>query len=192
MLGDSFLFLPSVRHPFPEPLGFYRASRGLTDKPFPTLFPENYTCAGRKNFPGNALQSGGTGAAANLCDRKNRPGTGRRMNGRGPENGRKGNCRTGGVRERHPCPIKKAGRGTARRKKRTGNPSSIHSCGSFPGNPALHSLSLRLQSGTHTAFSPKSLIPRSSRIASFRLSRASSGSSGKRYGCDSGQRSGLK
>ena len=192
MLGDSFLFLPSVRHPFPEPLGFYGASRGLTDKPFPTLFPENYTCTERKNFPGNALQSGGTGAAANLCDRKNRPGTGRWMNGRGPENGRKGNCRTSGVRERHPRPIKKAGRGPARRKKRTGiRPLSIHA-EVFPRCPAPHSLSLRLQNGTHTAFSPKSLIPRSSRISSLRLSRASSGSSGKRYGCDSGQRSGLK
>ena len=104
-----------------------RRFEGLTDKPFPTLFPENYTCAERKNFPGNALQSGGTGAAANLCDRKNRPGTGRWMNGRGPENGRKGNCHTGGVRERHPCPIKKAGRGPARRKKRTEiRPLSIH------------------------------------------------------------------
>ena len=54
-----------------------RCFEGLTDKPFPTLFPENYTCAERKNFPGNALQSGGTGVAADLCDRKNRPGTGR-------------------------------------------------------------------------------------------------------------------
>jgi len=190
MLGDCFSSLCSTS--LSGAVRVLRRFEGLTDKPFPTLFPENYAYTERKNFPGNALQSGGTGAAADLCDRKTRPGTERRMNGRGPENGRKGNCRTGGVRERHPRPIKKAGRGPARRKKEDGNPSSLHSCGSFPGNPAPHSLSLRLQSGTHTAFSPKSLIPRSSRISSFRLSRASSGSSGKRYGCDSGQRSGLK
>ena len=54
-----------------------RSFEGLTDKPFPTLFPENYACSGRKNFPGNALQSDGTGAAADLCDRKKRPETGR-------------------------------------------------------------------------------------------------------------------
>lgn len=45
----------------PEPFGFYDASKELSKKPFPTLFLENYTCAERKNFTGNALQSVGTG-----------------------------------------------------------------------------------------------------------------------------------
>jgi len=40
------------------------------EKPFPALFPENYAYAGRKNFPRNALQSDGIGAAADLCIRK--------------------------------------------------------------------------------------------------------------------------
>ena len=49
----SVLFLP-------EPLlGFTDALQGLTNKRFPTLFPENYSFAERKNFIGNALQSDG-------------------------------------------------------------------------------------------------------------------------------------
>ena len=48
----SVLFLP-------EPLGIYRCFRGLPNKLFPTLFPENYSFEERKNFTGNALQSGG-------------------------------------------------------------------------------------------------------------------------------------
>ena len=35
------------------------ALQGLTNKRFPTLFPENYSFAERKNFIGNALQSDG-------------------------------------------------------------------------------------------------------------------------------------
>jgi hypothetical protein len=38
-------------------LGFTDALQGLTNKRFPTLFPENYSFAERKNFIGNALQS---------------------------------------------------------------------------------------------------------------------------------------
>ena len=41
-------------------LGFTDALQGLTNKRFPTLFPENYSFAERKNFTGNALQSDGT------------------------------------------------------------------------------------------------------------------------------------
>ena len=40
-------------------LGFTDALQGLTNKRFPTLFPENYSFAERKNFIGNALQSDG-------------------------------------------------------------------------------------------------------------------------------------
>ena len=40
-------------------LGFTDALQGLTNKRFPTLFPENYSFAERKNFTGNALQSDG-------------------------------------------------------------------------------------------------------------------------------------
>jgi len=43
----------------PEPLGIYRCGTGLANKPFPTLFPENYSFAERKNFTRNALQSDG-------------------------------------------------------------------------------------------------------------------------------------
>jgi hypothetical protein len=42
-----------------EPFGIYRCGIGLTNKRFPTLFPENYSCTARKNFTGNALQSDG-------------------------------------------------------------------------------------------------------------------------------------
>ena len=35
------------------------STQGLTNKRFPTLFPENYSFAERKNFIGNALQSDG-------------------------------------------------------------------------------------------------------------------------------------
>ena len=56
----NYFFLPFVRFFFlPEPLGIYRCFKGLTDKLFPTLFPENYSFAERKNFIGNALQSDG-------------------------------------------------------------------------------------------------------------------------------------
>ena len=48
----SVLFLP-------EPLGIYSCFKGLSDKPFPPLFPENYSFSERKNFTGNALQSDG-------------------------------------------------------------------------------------------------------------------------------------
>jgi len=41
-------------------LGFTDALQGLANKLFPTLFPENYSFAERKNFTGNALQSDGT------------------------------------------------------------------------------------------------------------------------------------
>ena len=40
-------------------LGFTDALQGLTNKRYPTLFPENYSFAERKNFIGNALQSDG-------------------------------------------------------------------------------------------------------------------------------------
>ena len=48
----SVLFLP-------EPLGIYRCFKRLTNKLFPTLFPENYSFSERKNFSRNALQSDG-------------------------------------------------------------------------------------------------------------------------------------
>lgn len=54
-----YFFFPLFGIPLSEPFGFYDASKGLSKKPFPTLFLENYTCAERKNFTRNALQSAG-------------------------------------------------------------------------------------------------------------------------------------
>lgn len=51
---------------------------------------------------------------------------------------------------------------------------------------------LKLQSGTHTACSPKSTRPFSSLIGSQSASVDSFGSLGNRYGCDSGHCMGLK
>ena len=56
----SVFYFPFFRFFFlPEPFGIYRCGTGLPDKLFPTLFPENYSFAERKNFTGNALQSDG-------------------------------------------------------------------------------------------------------------------------------------
>lgn len=52
-------FLPLFGIPLSEPFGFYGCLNGLTGKLIPTLFPENYAFAERKNFTGNALQSDG-------------------------------------------------------------------------------------------------------------------------------------
>jgi len=59
LVDICFVIFPSFRFFFlPEPLGIYRCFKGLTNKLFSTLFPENYSFAGRKNFTRNALQSG--------------------------------------------------------------------------------------------------------------------------------------
>ncbi|EFI14689.1 conserved hypothetical protein [Bacteroides sp. D22] len=62
----SVLFLP-------EPLGIYRCFKGLSDKPFPPLFPENYSFSERKNFTGNALQSDGIKRDSPNLRLENRP-----------------------------------------------------------------------------------------------------------------------
>ena len=55
-----FVFYPFVRFfSCLNRLGFTDALKGLANKLFPTLFPENYARPARKNFTGNALQSDG-------------------------------------------------------------------------------------------------------------------------------------
>jgi hypothetical protein len=58
-----------------EPLGIYRCFTGLTNKLFPTLFPENYSFAERKNFTGNALQSDGIKRGSPNLRLENQPTT---------------------------------------------------------------------------------------------------------------------
>jgi len=59
LVDICFVIFPSFRFFFlPEPLGIYRCFKGLTNKLFSTLFPENYSFTERKNFTRNALQSG--------------------------------------------------------------------------------------------------------------------------------------
>jgi len=58
LVDICFVIFPSFRFFFlPEPLGMYRCFKGLTNKLFSTLFPENYSFTERKNFTRNALQS---------------------------------------------------------------------------------------------------------------------------------------
>jgi len=67
-------FFPSFRFFFlPEPLGIYRCFKGLTNKLFSTLFPENYSFAERKNFTGNALQSDGNKRGSPTLRLENQP-----------------------------------------------------------------------------------------------------------------------
>ena len=56
-------------------LGFTDALQGLTNKRFPTLFPENYSFAERKNFTGNALQSDGIKRGSPNLRLENQPAT---------------------------------------------------------------------------------------------------------------------
>ena len=62
----SVLFLP-------KPLGIYRCFKGLTNKLFPTFFPENYSFTERKNFSRNALQNDGTKRVSPNLRLENRP-----------------------------------------------------------------------------------------------------------------------
>jgi len=57
----------------PNRLGFTDAVQGLADKLLPTLFPENYSFTERKNFPRNALQSGGIKRGSPPLRLKNQP-----------------------------------------------------------------------------------------------------------------------
>jgi len=54
-----FSSLRSVLYAVGTALGFTDAFQGLANQLLPTLFPENYAFAERKNFAGNALQSDG-------------------------------------------------------------------------------------------------------------------------------------
>jgi hypothetical protein len=72
---NDLFFFPLFGIPLSEPFGFYDAFKRLTKKPFPTLFPENYAYAGRKNFSRNALQSGGIRRGSPPLHPKNRPET---------------------------------------------------------------------------------------------------------------------
>ncbi|WP_336617731.1 hypothetical protein [Bacteroides acidifaciens] len=56
-------------------LGFTDALQGLANKLFPTLFPENYSFAERKNFTGNALQSDGIKRGSPNLRLENQPAT---------------------------------------------------------------------------------------------------------------------
>lgn len=52
------LVVDVVLYIFPITADFHRCFKGLTNKLFSTLFPENYSFTERKNFTRNALQSG--------------------------------------------------------------------------------------------------------------------------------------
>jgi hypothetical protein len=54
-------------------LGFTDALQGLADKLLPSLFPENYSFAERKNFTGNALQSDGNKRGSPTLRLENQP-----------------------------------------------------------------------------------------------------------------------
>jgi len=56
-------------------LGFTDALQELANKLFPTLFPENYSFAERKNFTGNALQSDGIKRGSPNLRLENQPAT---------------------------------------------------------------------------------------------------------------------
>ena len=56
---SCFFSLRSVLYAVGTALGFTDAFQGLANQLLPTLFPENYSFAERKNFIGNALQSDG-------------------------------------------------------------------------------------------------------------------------------------